>query len=220
MSEPTYSQNIEVPTGRIAALPVDPVRKMPVPWFVGWIDGKPEFRAADPKKLLRAVADKLCWVCGDYLGRYMTFVIGPMCAVNRVSAEPPGHLECARYSAKNCPFLSKPHMVRREDEFTESAPEGPGIMIKRNPGVTCLWTCRDYRYFKDNGGLLFKIGEPTDVEWWSQGRAATRAEVEESVRTGLPRLQELASIDLSRFPDALEVLDKQLAAAQALYPAA
>ena len=36
---------------RIAALPVDE-RGYPVPWFVAWIDGKPEFRCADPAKFL------------------------------------------------------------------------------------------------------------------------------------------------------------------------
>ena len=80
-------------------LPLDPERGFPVPWFVPWLDGKPEFRAMDPKKILEAVAKRKCWVCGQHLAQHgMTFVIGPMCLVNRVSSEPPSHLECAQYS--------------------------------------------------------------------------------------------------------------------------
>ena len=59
--------------------------------------------------------EKRCWVCGDPLGVHLTFPIGPMCALNRTISEPPSHHECASWSARNCPFLSRPHMVRRED---------------------------------------------------------------------------------------------------------
>src|SRR5258708_35755545 len=100
---------------RMLSLPIDD-RGYVVPWFVDWIDGKPEFRAMDGKKFVRAVREKLCWVCGERLGRYMTFVAGPMCGINRTSSEPPSHLECARWSARNWPFLSNPEMIRRIDE--------------------------------------------------------------------------------------------------------
>jgi hypothetical protein len=48
-------------------LPVDE-RGFPVPWFVAWFDGKPEFRAMDGLKWIRAVREHLCWVCGGRLG--------------------------------------------------------------------------------------------------------------------------------------------------------
>jgi hypothetical protein len=179
---------------RILALPVDPVRKVPVPWFVAWVDGKPEFRAADASKLVRAVREKRCWVCGEPLGRLMTFVVGPMCGLNRTSAEPPSHTECARYSARACPFLTRPGMDRREAGLEKLCPHSPaGEMIKRNPGVTLLWTTRGYRVFGDGkGGALFRLGDPTGLEWFCEGRPATRAEVAESVRTGLPILEDMA----------------------------
>lgn len=99
---------------RMADLPVDD-RGYPVPWFVAWHDGKPEFRAMDPAKFARAIKEKRCWVCGERLGVNLCFVAGPMCGINRTSSEPPSHLMCARWSAQNCPFLSNPRMVRRED---------------------------------------------------------------------------------------------------------
>src|SRR5262245_54991717 len=102
---------------RIAGLPIDPERGYPVPWFVAWHDGKPEFRTADGRKFRQAIRDRLCWVCGQPLGRHLVFVIGPMCTVNRVTVEPPCHLDCAEFSVRACPFLSKPQMTRRENDL-------------------------------------------------------------------------------------------------------
>lgn len=175
---------------RIAALPVDE-RGYPVPWFVSWVDGKPEFRAADARKLFLAVREKRCWVCGDYLGVYKAFVLGPMCTINRVSAEPPSHRDCAEFSAKACPFLTKPHMRRREDGLPEEA-GCAGHMIKRNPGAVAIWMTKTYTLADAGNGVLFKVGDPEEVTWWSGGRTATRAEVMESITTGLPLLKELA----------------------------
>ncbi len=77
---------LEVPP-RIAKLPKDQ-RGYHVPWFVAWIDGVADFRVTDNAKLVRAVNERRCWVCGEKMGRHLAFLIGPMCAVNRVSAEP------------------------------------------------------------------------------------------------------------------------------------
>jgi hypothetical protein len=189
-----YSANLVgvVMPARIRQLPVCPVRRVPVPWFVAKVNGIWEFRAADPEKLVLAVRNKLCWVCGAPLGRFMSFVLGPMCAVNRNSAEPSCHKECAVFSAQACPFLSKPRMHRREGGLPETLAESPGFAIKRNPGVACIWTTRGYETFRDKGGFLFTPGEPTTVEWFAEGRIATRAEVVESIDSGMPILMDSA----------------------------
>jgi hypothetical protein len=177
---------------RIVALPVD-VRGYPVPYFVAWREGRPEFRAMDPLKLRSALQQGLCWVCGQPLGRHLVYVVGPMCVVNRISSEPACHLDCAEFSVRACPFLTKPHMVRREND-TEGFVPGPGAMILRNPGVTALYTTRGYHLVRDaGGGVLVQLGEPERVSWWKEGRPATRAEcVEcvESIESGLPTLVE------------------------------
>jgi hypothetical protein len=191
---------------RMRALPVE--RGFPVPWFVGWIDGKPEFRSMDAEKFVTAVRSKLCWVCGQRMGVNVVFVAGPMCGINRTSSEPPSHADCAVWSAINCPFLSNPRMVRREDEVSnnQKTREGSaGIAITRNPGVTMLWYTRSFEVFPDglNKGYLCHMGEPEKVEWYANGRTATRAEVQESIDTGLPILESLAK-QQSRGLDALK----------------
>lgn len=180
-------------------LPVDH-RGFPVPWFVAWEDGKPIFPVADGYKFNLARAKDLCWVCGEKLPKVRASVIGPMCAVNRTTSEPQCHLECARFSARNCPFLANPRMKRvPESKLPDDAVEGAGDMIKRNPGVATIWIePRKTTLFRVGDGVLFQLGKPSKVEWYAEGREATRAEIEHSIKTGLPLL--LDAIDMEETP--------------------
>lgn len=178
---------LEIPE-RVRKLPVDK-RGYPVPWFVEWIDGAPEFRIMDATKYVRAIREKLCWVCGQRLGSYLAFVVGPMCAVNRVSSEPPSHRECAEFAAIACPFLARPHMRRREAGLPEGADTIGGLSIDRNPGVALVWITKSYRVEKVHNGYLVRMGEPREVLCFAEGRRATPAEVRASVVSGLPLLE-------------------------------
>jgi hypothetical protein len=114
-----------------------------------------------------------------------------MCAVNRVISEPPSHFGCAEFSAKACPFLSRPRMRRNEKDLPEGK-EPAGIGLKRNPGVVCLWVTSAYTTFNVHAGqpgILFKIGEPERTFWFAEGRPATREEVMLSINSGLPLLR-------------------------------
>lgn len=187
----------------MADLPLDE-RGYPVPWFVAWIDGKPDFRVADSFKMREAMAGQLCWVCGQRVGRVKTFVIGPMCAVNRVSAEPPCHEECATFSATGCPFLRLPKAQRREANIPDGVHDPAGTMITRNPGVTLLWSTTHYTIFRAQGGHLFRIGDPVGVAWYCEARRATRSEVMNSITSGLPLLEEIADKEGPRARRALD----------------
>jgi hypothetical protein len=206
---------------RMRHLPVDPIRGFVVPWFVTWIDGKPEFRLTGPEKRITAVNQNRCWVCGGKLTRERSFVIGPMCTVNRVSAEPPSHHECATYSAQNCPFLTKPHMVRREDDLTRSCKENvAGVMIASNPGVIAVWNCLDYKVIPapakdDRDAWLIQVGEPYSVEWYKEGRTATHDEVSQVMVDRLPILSEMAR---EEGQEALLALGRAIDKARTYYP--
>jgi len=207
-------------------LPVD-ARGFPVPWFVAWRDGEPIFPAMDHDKLIRAIVDRRCWVCGGALGRLSAFVIGPMCLINLTSSEPPSHLECARFSARNCPFLTKPRMKRVGEEHFPNGVKGDaaGIMLERNPGVTLIYIVkgRGQPYMvpprgPGREGILFDIGKAHAVEWYAHGRLATRAEVLASIESGLPNLEQLVEIDPDR-DGARAELQHRTAAALELLPA-
>jgi hypothetical protein len=201
---------------KIAALPRDSAGR-PVPWFVAWIDGTPDFRVIGPGKIQEALRRNLCWVCGKVRISNSSFVIGPMCAVNRTSAEPPSHHACALYSAKACPFLANPGKARRDTALPEDMAQPPGESIRRNPGVALVWTSENWSTFNDGrGGTLFDVGQPSQVEWIAEGRAATRDEVVESIRTGLPTLAKMAH---EEGLEAMAELDRYLERAMALVPA-
>jgi len=205
------TRGIPIPD-RMQHLPIND-RGFIVPWFVAQTGEREwDFRAIGPGKVSRAVQDDVCWLCGRRLGRYRTFTIGPMCAVNRVTAEPPSHKACCRYAVKACPFLTMPKMVRNEKDMPIGAMQPPGEMIERNPGVTLLWTTLS---FQIRGGL-FHIGPPNDVEWWAHGRRATREEVVASVESGLPILAATCEGDA----ECLSALASALRLAEAFFPLA
>lgn len=204
---------------RIAKLRVH--RGYPVPWFVHWDEsGIPDFRVIAPGKAAEAWSLRRCWVCGDGLGSTVAFVVGPMCALNRVSAEPPCHLDCAVWSALACPFLTRPHMVRREDNLPDGAVEPAGVMLKHNPGATLVWVTKassaKARRVHDDG-VLYDIGQPERALWFAEGGEASREQVMASVERGLPILREAAETD---GPGAVRELDRRLASLETLLPPA
>lgn len=167
---------------------------LPIPWFVAWKDGRYDFRVVDAHKIAPAVKRRLCWLCGRQMGRMMCFVVGPMCVVNRVSSEPPLHRECAEYAVQACPFLTQPSRVRREGGLPEDG-HMAGTPILRNPGVSALYVTRSFTVSRVPNGVLFDMGDPEEVAWWSRGRAATRQEAANAIATGLPILEAEADRD-------------------------
>jgi hypothetical protein len=185
---------------RIAKLPQDH-RGFPIPWFVATLPktGERDFRVADQKKRNRAIRNKLCWVCGERLGKFQCFVVGPMCTITRSTSEPPCHLDCAVFSVSHCPFLTKPRMRRNDQGLDEHGiVDPPGEMIERNPGTSCIWITKNYRVFKvepsqsGQSDYLIEMGDPTSMLWFYQGKNATREQVDTSIYSGIPILQDMA----------------------------
>lgn len=158
----------------------------------------------------------MCWICGKTLGAFKAFVIGPMCAINRTSSEPPAHRDCAIFAAKSCPFLVRPHAKRREDGLPDTAVDADGVPLGRNPGVALVWITKRYRIIADGkGGYVLSVGDPEETAWFREGRPATRPEVEESVRLGFPALLELAK---QGGPSDVSELIEARVVAETLYP--
>lgn len=207
---------VEMPS-KIRALPRNDAG-YPVPWFVATVDGNPDFRVIRPGGIAEAYDGQLCWICGQRRPRKAAdaFVIGPMCAVNRVSAEPPSHRECAIFAARACPFLANPKKRRREHGKPEEAVSPAGEMITRNPGVALVWCSNTWSPFREGEGVLFNVGRPLETLWFAEGRLATRAEVMASIDSGLPILAEMAN---DEGPDAVEALAAMVRRALPLVPA-
>jgi len=206
--------HIPIPS-RMRSLKIS-ARGFPVPYFVAWIGGQPEFRGYDGERFGICLRHKRCWLCGEPLGKYLTFVLGPMCAVTRSTSEPPCHRDCARYAVEACPFLTQPRMRRNEKDMPAHGGVA-GEMITRNPGCALLWVTDSYKLFRVGGGgtgVLLRVGEPLEIEFWAEGRKATRAKVLASIDSGLPVLQQKAERDgadavtelMHNYQEALDLL--------------
>jgi hypothetical protein len=210
-------RDIARPAG-VYQLPIDE-RGFPVPWFVDWPDGKPDHRVIDGRKFYAAVKQQRCWVCGVRLGRVKASVIGPMCAVNRITSEPPCHPQCARYAVVACPFLSKPRARRNEKELPEGRREAAGIALDRNPGIGVVWeslhASKPFSPMAGQQGTLFELGAPHRVTWWREGRPASCDEVRESIFAGLPALLQVAH---QEGPEAVAALAEATVKAMKLLP--
>lgn len=205
---------IEIPR-RMRSLPLDKHGRV-CPWFIGWVNGEPDHRVIGPGKVAHALTFGCCWLCGETLGSFKAFLLGPMCTITRTTAESPSHRGCAEYAAKVCPFLTTPAMRRRERHLPEGHRPPPGLSIPRNPGVVALWVTHDFTTFRDpGGGLLLSVGDPESISWWAEGREATRGEVLDSIDSGLPILRAEADKDGT---DAVRDLLQQYAAALGFLP--
>jgi hypothetical protein len=204
-------RSVPIPV-RMSKLPRDH-RGFIVPKFVAFIDGKPDFRVIDTPFFVAAVKHDLCWLCGEKLGRYKAYVIGPMCAVNRTTSEPACHRECATYALQVCPFLAQPKMRRNEKNMPENYIEPAGHGLHRNPGMGVLWMqatpARPYEVSGDfinsiNGGVLLQLLDPVEVQWWKNGRPATREEAIEALERGAPAIRDIAIAEGNGALDAFE----------------
>jgi hypothetical protein len=205
---------------RMARLPRDK-HDRPIPWFVHIDDvGIPDFRVIRLDGIGDAVRFHKCWVCGQRLGANVAFVVGPMCAINRVSAEPPAHRDCAIYSARACPFLATPKMQRRERGLPADYVDPPGNMITRNPGVALVWITRSWNAVRVDHGLLFEFGDAEQALWYAHGREATRAEVLAPLESGLQILHEADGVDPEHARAGRTQLAAQYAAVLPLLPPA
>jgi hypothetical protein len=184
------------PPPRVARLPPD-AHGRPVPWFVAWIEGVPDFRVVARGKVAQAIAGRRCFICGEELGRWLTFPVGPMSVINQTAPEPPSHKDCALYAVRVCPFLVRPGKGRRETGLPQGhalTTHAPGHTLAHNPGLAALWTTREQQPFDGGSGdVLFRMGAPEEVSWFTEGRSAGRAEVLEALAAESARLRTLLS---------------------------
>jgi len=159
---------------RIKRLPLDE-NGSPILYFMKYVTKEPDARSTDAKKFERLWKQDLCWICGDRLGQYRAFVITAGNALTRTTTEPPNHKECATWAAQHRPFLASPDCA--------------GVWITKGYTV--------FKWHRPPFPMLITMGNPEHVEWWIDGRAATREEIIESVKRGMPPLQDLANTEPS-----------------------
>lgn len=210
MQQPSrLREGLPPPPAHMRHLPID-ARGYPVPWFVHWENGKPDFRTVDPVKFEACLRFSKCWICGDIMGGKKTFVLGPLNILNRVTSEPPSHWECAQYAVAVCPFLILPRAQYKNGNGNYA----PG-QIMRNAGVAAMWSTR--KFSRVPGGRLLIVDEPSQVWWFAHGQLANRQQVLQSLEEGLPILWRRAK-NAANYADYCVEIEQQWAAAQKYIP--
>lgn len=164
-----------------------------VPYFVAWYRGseqvdereqgaKPDFKVTDYRRLTICRKQGHCWICGKHLGAFKWFVFGPGSALSRCSIEPPSHRECAHYAVQICPFMLDVTKDYRHPDLKPGQTLIEGVAYR--PEVTVLWATKGYKaevLDATRGVWQFIPGDPEVVEFWYEGRKATRAEIERAI---------------------------------------
>ncbi len=133
-------------------------RGYPIPFFVSWIKGKPEFRLLDVHKQEICIREHKCGICGKKLVKNVAyFISGPLGAKNQVSTDPPMHKECAEFSLQACPHM---HFERadRRDANLPAGVEGNATQLLTKPDcIFCIYADK-YKAIKNPAadGLLIK----------------------------------------------------------------
>lgn len=161
-----------------------------VPYFVGWFLGdkqvdertpgaKPDFKVTDLRRANICRQRNVCWICGKQLGSYKWFVFGPSSALGRQSTEPPSHRDCAHYAVATCPYML--NAGRSLAPITKLRPNDYVFDIEeQHPGVIVLWATKGYDLVPvdpSRGIFYFTPHEPDIVEFWYEGRRATRRQI-------------------------------------------
>lgn len=161
----------------------------PIPYFVGKKDGKIDFRVVDQDKILQCIRFSKCWICGEPLGKFKSFVGGPISTLTALSYEPPCHVECATFAVKACPhIINTMHSLRPVEE-------SPAIAVNKNvmthhPDVYAVYTTDSYTVDPNQGHLSFNIGHPLSIEWWYKGGLATREQVDAAIEKAVVKMCE------------------------------
>lgn len=175
---------------RMRTLPRDDAG-LPIPYLLTLIDGRAEMSRADHAKAAACHAQQRCWLCGDKLGKYTAFMTEALAAVTRISRTPPAHQDCAKYAAQ------------------------AGLLQAPGVNVSLVWVSRSHGVRVSHGAQLFILGDAEQTFWYSDGRLATRDEVQRSMEVGLPSLYAVAQEGGN---EAVMGLDLQVARATRQFP--
>lgn len=167
---------------------------MPIPKFASWINGKPDFTVMDMTFMKSAITARRCGICGEPLGRYASFVGGPLSQLSGQYSEPPFHKDCAEFALQICPFILTGHNMRKNKPTAQ-------IMVNNkvspeNPKVFGLVTATIGTYSFEPRYMTFFLTETAEPEWWYQGHRVTsdedRAILENALRAAQYNIQEQA----------------------------
>lgn len=135
-------------------------RGYPIPFFVAYVDGKPNFRYQDARKRDICLAQRKCAICGKKLRKDFSYVItGPLGLQNKIVSDAPMHRVCAEFSLAACP-----HMYYEKAERKES---GGDPHVLRNKPNLFLIKIDKYKVSRDSNNtyIHFRVVGSEEYEY-------------------------------------------------------
>lgn len=134
----------------------------PIPYFVGYVAGKHDFRLLDARKQILCVDTKICAICGKKLfkGAYY-FISGPEGYKNKISTDPAMHRQCAEYSLNVCPHLHIEKTSRRQAGLEDiPGKEAQEVYMAPKPATIIMVKCDKFKNISNpvlSGHFLIKF---------------------------------------------------------------
>ncbi|GLH30150.1 hypothetical protein WSS15_28000 [Acetobacter pasteurianus] len=174
---------------------------LPIPKFATWEGDKPNLTVMNRDFFGTALRNKLCWICGQKMGRFASFVGGPKSTASKCFVEPPMHRDCAEFAMQVCPYLVTGNNERKnkltplEEKQHRSAGTDPD-----NPIIFGMSISNDWHFI--SGENCFFLKNVAEVIWWKHGKLASSKEAEKAVLEGEQAVQaamkEMQSLTRSR----------------------
>ncbi len=146
----------------LVALPRCPRRGLPIPYVNLIENGRPDFSVLDSRRVHQAAAERLCGICGEPLGYWITFLGGPQSVSSRAFLDPPMHEPCAYTALRLCPFLVRRDMKRRRTAATNAGT--PYGFTEARPEAYLIYTTRGYRFTVTAECIIFRPAPAVRVQ--------------------------------------------------------
>jgi hypothetical protein len=153
---------------RLATRPIDPKRRLPVPYVqLLNADGTADFAAVHGDKALAAALARLCGLCGQDIGYWVAFISGERSVEQEVFLDPPMCVPCAEDALRLCPHMARERVLRRPN-FNPDVITPPGF-VEDKPGRFGLYITRTFRVVSGGppGTYLFRPAPAKTVRWFS-----------------------------------------------------
>lgn len=148
---------------RLGSRPLDPKRKLPIPYVNEFDDGSHDFTVINGMKSLEVGRNGRCGLCNEQLEHEVAFLGGiPKEDGMGVYTDPPMHEECAAEATRLCPHLRLQRMARVPEHRINAAlniKTGPS-WVETKPAAWYLTIWNGYRMSIIEGVLCYLPGVP------------------------------------------------------------
>lgn len=154
----------------LAERPLDSKTGFPIPFVNGFVDlvsGEEvgDFTAIQASRVIEAVTNRWCGLCGTPLEYWIAFIGGPKSFQGRTYLDPPMHPECAEFAVKTCPHISIQRHRRAPEERLSADTHVPNGFIEDKPSEWVVGITRDFSVRVLSGGGVVLIAAP-----WKRSR--------------------------------------------------